>query len=196
MMRHVTGDGGCNNCVITSLYRLKRNNQTNIMAKTQKITTPIDAKDFALLSALAKDGRASLADVAKQIHLSTSACARRQHALERDGLIVGYQALLDLNRLGLTTTVVVLISLDSQREAALDKFEQAVARCPSVSRCLLMSGTDEYLVVVMAKNIEDFEQIHRTQLSRLPGVARIQSSFAIREVVNRVCPPAALEKRS
>jgi Lrp/AsnC family leucine-responsive transcriptional regulator len=61
-------------------------------------------------------------------------------------------------------------------------------------RCLLMSGTDDYLLVVLARNIEDFERIHRTELSRLPGVARIQSSFAIRDVVNRAVPPAALDR--
>ena len=68
-------------------------------------------------------------------------------------------------------------------------FEAAVVDCPSVVRCFLMSGSDDYIVIVMARDIEDFERIHRTELSRLPRVARIQSSFAMREVVNRAVPP-------
>jgi Lrp/AsnC family leucine-responsive transcriptional regulator len=66
--------------------------------------------------------------------------------------------------------------------------------CPSVVRCFLMSGSDDYLVIVLARDIEDFERIHRTELSRLPRVARIQSSFAMREVVDRAVPPNVLGK--
>ena len=77
----------------------------------------------------------------------------------------------------------------SQNEEALKSFEAAVIDCPSVVRCFLMSGSDDYIVIVLARDIEDFERIHRTELSRLPRVARIQSSFAMREVVNRAVPP-------
>ena len=90
--------------------------------------------------------------------------------------------------------MLVRISLESQSEEALDAFEKAVVTCPSVVRCFLMSGSDDYMVTVLAKDLEDFENIHRTQLSRLPRVARIQSSFALREVINRVVPPAALRQ--
>ena len=72
-------------------------------------------------------------------------------------------------------------------------FEKAVARCPSVVHCLLMSGDDDYLLTVLARDIEDFEHIHKGQLSTLPRVARIHSSFAIREVINRPVPPTAIE---
>jgi Lrp/AsnC family transcriptional regulator, leucine-responsive regulatory protein len=96
---------------------------------------------------------------------------------------------LDLARFGLSTTVLVRVTLESQNEEALKSFEAAVIDCPSVVRCFLMSGSDDYIVIVMARDIEDFERIHRTELSRLPRVARIQSSFAMREVVNRAVPP-------
>jgi DNA-binding Lrp family transcriptional regulator len=76
----------------------------------------------------------------------------------------------------------------------LDAFEKAVAQCPSVLRCFLMSGSDDYIVAVNTRSIEDFERIHRTELARLPHVARIQSSFALREVINRAVPPAALQQ--
>ena len=89
-------------------------------------------------------------------------------------------------------TVLVRIALDSQSEEALRSFEAGVAACPSITRCFLMSGADDYLAIVLAKDIEDFERIHRTELSRLPRVARIQSSFAIREIVDRAVPPVVL----
>jgi DNA-binding Lrp family transcriptional regulator len=157
----------------------------------------LDRIDFSLLAALVTNARASHVELSERIGLSSTACARRQRMLEEETFILGYQAILDLKRLGLSTTVLVRISLESQSEEALDAFEKAVVTCPSVIRCFLMSGSDDYLVTVLAKDIEDFERIHRTQLSRLPRVARIQSSFALREIINRAVPPAALrmEKR-
>ena len=154
----------------------------------------LDRIDNALLAELTANGRLSQAELSARIGLSPTACARRQKALEDAGIIQGYQAVLGLDRLGFSTTVIVRITLDSQSEDVLDAFEKAVAQCPSVLRCFLMSGSDDYLVAVSARDIEHFEQIHRTELSRLPRVARLQSSFALREVVNRAVPPAALRR--
>lgn len=152
-----------------------------------------DRLDLSLLRELARDGRASHADLSTRVGLSSTACARRMRTLEKAGLIRGYAVTLDLGRLGLGTTVVVRITLDSQSEEALESFEAAIRRCASVVRCFLMSGSDDYLVIVLAADIADFERIHKTQLSRLPRVARIQSSFAIREVVNWAVPPQVFE---
>jgi DNA-binding Lrp family transcriptional regulator len=153
----------------------------------------LDRIDRALLSELARAGRMSTAELSSRIGLSPTACARRQKSLEEAGIITGYHAVLGLDRLGFATTVIVRITLDSQSEDALDSFEKAIAGCPSVVRCFLMSGGDDYIVAVNARSIEDFERIHRTELSRLPRVARLQSSFALREVINRAAPPAALQ---
>jgi Lrp/AsnC family leucine-responsive transcriptional regulator len=101
---------------------------------------------------------------------------------------------LDLGLFGLRTTVLVRIALESQSEQALKAFEAGVLDCPSVITCFLMSGSDDYVAIVLARDIEDFERIHRTELSRLPRVARIQSSFAMREVVNRAVPPVVFGK--
>ncbi len=90
--------------------------------------------------------------------------------------------------------MVVRITLDSQSDEALKAFEAGVLDCPSVVRCFLMSGSDDYVVIVLARDIEDFERIHRTELSRLPRVARLESSFALREVVNRAVPPVVFGK--
>jgi Lrp/AsnC family leucine-responsive transcriptional regulator len=149
----------------------------------------LDNIDTTILSELSINARASQVELAERVGLSSTAIARRQKVLEEEGYIRGYQAILDLSRFGLSTTVLVRVTLESQNEEALKSFEAAVIDCPSVVRCFLMSGSDDYIVIVMARDIEDFERIHRTELSRLPRVARIQSSFAMREVVNRAVPP-------
>jgi len=152
----------------------------------------IDRIDRSILRELVRNGRITHAELAERVGLSSTASARRQRALEEAGFITGYQAVLGLDRLGYSTTVIVRIALDSQSEDALDAFETAVVECPSVVRCFLMSGSDDYIVAVNAQSITDFERIHRTELARLPHIARIQSSFALREIVNRGIPPAAL----
>lgn len=154
----------------------------------------MDKIDATILSELTKNARVSQVELATRVGLSSTAVARRQRALEEDGLIRGYQAVLDLRRFGLATTVVVRITLESQSDEALKAFEAGVLDCPSVVRCFLMSGSDDYVVIVLARDIEDFERIHRTELSRLPRVARLESSFALREVVNRAVPPSVFGK--
>jgi DNA-binding Lrp family transcriptional regulator len=154
----------------------------------------MDKIDTAILSELTTNARASQVELAEHVGLSSTAIARRQRALEEHGFIRGYQAVLDLSRFGLSTTILVRITLESQSEEALKSFEAGIVDCPSVIRCFLMSGSDDYVVIVLARDIEDFERIHRTELSRLPRVARIQSSFAMREVVNRAVPPVIFSR--
>jgi Lrp/AsnC family leucine-responsive transcriptional regulator len=156
----------------------------------------IDKIDTTILAELSANARVSMVDLATRVGLSSTAIARRQRSLEESGFIQGYQAVLDLGRFGLRTTVLVRIALESQSDQALKAFEAGVLNCPSVIRCFLMSGSDDYVAIVLARDIEDFERIHRTELSRLPRVARIQSSFALREVVNRNVPPGVFGKSS
>jgi DNA-binding Lrp family transcriptional regulator len=148
----------------------------------------LDRKDIAILAELTTNARASHTELSNRVGLSSTALARRQKTLEESGYISGYHAALDLSRFDLGTTVLVRIALETQSDDALSKFEVEVMKCPSVVRCFLMSGTDDYILLVMARDIEDFERIHRTELSRLPRVARVQSSFALREIVNRAVP--------
>jgi DNA-binding Lrp family transcriptional regulator len=152
----------------------------------------IDALDRAILAALIEDGRLSQVELAERVPLSATAIARRIRALEEKGVIEGYQARINRRALGLSMTVVVHIGLRSQNEDLLKEFEQAVALAPSVVSCRLMSGEDDYLLTVMARDLADFERIHKEQLSRLPGVARLKSSFALRDVTNRALPASCL----
>jgi len=152
----------------------------------------ISALDRAILGALLEDGRMSQVDLAERIPLSATAIARRIRALEEEGVIQGYQARISRQALGLSMTVVVQISLKSQNEDLLKAFEEAVVSAPSVVSCHLMSGEDDYLVTVLARDLADFERIHKEQLSRLPGVVRLKSSFALREVANKPLPASCL----
>ncbi|QYX57167.1 Lrp/AsnC family transcriptional regulator [Roseovarius sp. SCSIO 43702] len=142
----------------------------------------LDDLDRRILAALQRRGRISNSDLAEQVHLSASACHRRVQRLEAEGYIAGYVALLDARRMGLPSTVFVEITLSTQAEDVLDAFEKAVARIPSVLECHLTAGAADYILKVVAEDTEDFARIHRQHLARLPGVAKMQSSFALRTV--------------
>ncbi|MFA5956039.1 Lrp/AsnC family transcriptional regulator [Hyphomicrobium sp.] len=152
----------------------------------------LDALDKAILAALITDGRQSQVDLAEQVPLSPTAIARRIRTLEQSGVIDGYQARINRKALGLTMMAVVQISLESQSEELLDAFEKAAAAAPSIVSCYMMSGQDDYLITVLARDLADFERIHKQQLSRLPGVARLHSSFVLREVASRSLPASSL----
>jgi Lrp/AsnC family leucine-responsive transcriptional regulator len=152
----------------------------------------LDALDRAILTALLEDGRLSQVELAERIPLSPTAIARRIRGLEEKGVIEGYQARVSRQALGLNITVFVQIGLTSQSEDLLRAFEEAVVKAPSVVSCHLMSGEDDYLVTIMARDIADFERIHKEQLSRLPGVSRLKSSFALRDVIHRSLPASCL----
>jgi DNA-binding Lrp family transcriptional regulator len=152
----------------------------------------LDALDRAILGALLVDGRLSQVELAERIPLSPTAIARRIRALEEKGIIQGYQARINRQALGLGMTVIVHIGLTSQNEDLLEAFETAVAAAPSVVSCRLMSGEDDYLLTVLARDLADYERIHKEQLARLPGVARLKSSFALRDVTDKQLPASCL----
>ena len=143
----------------------------------------LDETDRRILRVLQKQGRITNADLSEQVNLSPSACHRRVQRLEEDGYIAAFVALLDARKLGRPTTVFVEITLISQAEDVLDAFERAVARVPDLLECHLMAGSADYLLKIMVQDTEDFARIHRRYLARLPGVRQMQSSFALRTVV-------------
>ena len=149
----------------------------------------VDQIDRRILNALQRSGRISNADLADEVNLSASACHRRVQRLEKDGFIKNYVALLDPRKLDVPTTVFVEITLSAQADEVLENFEKAVARIPDVLECHLMAGTADYILKVVAENTEDFARIHRQYLTRLPGVAQMQSSFALRTVFKTTALP-------
>jgi Lrp/AsnC family leucine-responsive transcriptional regulator len=150
--------------------------------KESAAMSDLDATDRRILTVLQKEGRITNADLSERVNLSPSACHRRVQRLEEEGYIAAYVALLDARRMGRPTTVFVEITLQGQADELLDAFEREVARVPDILECHLMAGTADYLLKIMAQDTEDFARIHRQYLTRLPGVAQMQSSFALRTV--------------
>ncbi len=142
----------------------------------------MDRIDRLILRELQRDGRLSNVDLAQRIHLSESATLRRVRALEEAGLISRYVALLNAQKIGLATNVFVSITLHRQDQKDLQAFEEAVRLVPEVMECYLMTGESDYLVRVACRDPADFERLHSQHLTRLPGVARVQSSLALRVV--------------
>jgi Lrp/AsnC family transcriptional regulator, leucine-responsive regulatory protein len=149
----------------------------------------LDPTDLRILGVLQREGRVTNAELAERVHLSASACHRRVARLEADGVISGYAAMLDPRAVGRRSTVFVEITLSGQSDELLDAFEREVARIPDVLECHLMAGTADYLLKVVARDTDDFARIHRRHLARLPGVAQMHSSFALRRVVSTSALP-------
>ena len=149
----------------------------------------IDDTDRRILNLLQKQGRISNADLAERVNLSASACHRRVQRLEDEGWIKDYVAMLDPRKVNVPATIFVEITLSAQADEVLEAFEKAVARIPDVLECHLMAGSADYILKVVAENTDDFARIHRQYLTRLPGVAQMQSSFALRTVFKTTALP-------
>ena len=142
----------------------------------------IDRIDAKLLDLLQRTGPRPAAELGDIVGLSASACHRRIRALEAAGIITGYSARLDPERIGLGLDVFVDISLTSQSEDALTAFESAVKSFDEILECQLLSGASDYRLRVAARNGADFDRLHRPCLSRLPGVAAMHSAVALRTI--------------
>jgi Lrp/AsnC family transcriptional regulator, leucine-responsive regulatory protein len=142
----------------------------------------IDDRDRAILRLLQANGRLSNTELADKVSLSPSACLRRVRLLEDSGLIAGYAALLDERLMGLQGVAFVLVTLDQQGRVALDRFEAAVCRHPEIIECYLLAGSADYMIRVVYADASDFERIHTSIITQLPGVVRVQSTLALRTV--------------
>ena len=142
----------------------------------------LDALDRRILSLLQEDGRMSLADLATQVGLSPSPCLRRVRMLERAGVIARYVAVLDQRAVGLPVSVFVSIKLERQKQDALDRLAKAIERWPEVLECYLMTGPRDYWLRVVMPDLAAYEQFLKQKLTRLEGVASIESSFALEQV--------------
>ena len=142
----------------------------------------LDRYDRAIVKQLQEDARITNALLAEKVSLSESACLRRVRALEESGLIEGYTALIDQQKAGYPVNVIVTITLDRQHQSGLEAFESAVRKIPEVMECYLMTGEHDYFLRLVVADLADFERVHNQHLTRLPSVARVQSSFAMRTV--------------
>jgi Lrp/AsnC family transcriptional regulator, leucine-responsive regulatory protein len=149
----------------------------------------LDERDRAILRLLQQDGRLTNAELAERVAMSPSACLRRVRALEESGAISRYAALLDETRIGLPGIAFVLVTLDQQGRAALDRFESAASRHAEILECYLLAGAADYMVRVAYADAADFERIHTGIITQLPGVARVQSTLVLRKVKKTTALP-------
>ncbi len=155
---------------------------------------PLDLTDYRILRELARDGRMSDVALGERVHLSSTAAARRRKILEERGAITGYAVTVDMGTLGFSVVVIVSIELNSQAEKVLNEFETAVLDCPSISYCSFVSGDTDFLMIVHVTSFEDYDRVYRSELSKLPHVAKIRSSFVLRQVRERTIPPVLFSK--
>jgi Lrp/AsnC family leucine-responsive transcriptional regulator len=149
----------------------------------------MDDKDLALLSALQTNARLTSIELAEKIHLSPSPVQRRQKQLERDGIIQSYVTLLDQEKLGLKVSVFVSVQLVSQDDENISAFERDIATVPQVMECYLMTGDYDYLLRVVTRDLNEFEELLRTRLIKMKQVKSIRSSSALRRVVYKTALP-------
>jgi Lrp/AsnC family transcriptional regulator, leucine-responsive regulatory protein len=158
-------------------------------------TATLDATDYRILKELCVDGRVADVMLGERVNLSSTAVARRRKILEESGVISGYNANVNMLSLGFTGVVMVAIELSSQAEHVLVEFEREVVKCPSISYCGFVSGDTDFIIMIHVNSFNDYDRIYRKELSSLPHVARIRSSFVMREVARRMTPPVVFDYR-
>jgi Lrp/AsnC family leucine-responsive transcriptional regulator len=149
----------------------------------------LDAIDRRILAALQEDGRLSNVELARRVSLSPSPCLARVKALEKRGFISAYVALCDPLALGLSVSVFISVSLERQRKDALDTFEKRIGEYEEVMECYLMTGDSDYLLRVVVPDMQSLERFIVDHLSKVPGVANIRSSFALKQVRYKTALP-------
>ena len=142
----------------------------------------LDEIDRKILRLLQEDGRLTLADLAAKVGLSPSPCLRRIRLLEKAGIITRYVAVLSQRKVGLPVSVFASIKLEKQREEELTRFAKAIARWPEVLECYLMTGPRDYLLRIVVEDLAAYEVFLKQKLTRVEGIASIESSFALEQV--------------
>lgn len=145
----------------------------------------IDTIDRVILNILQKDGRIANVDLAERAGLSPSPCARRVKNLEDSGIIARYAALIDQKAVGLPVNVFVNVTLERQVKDALQNFEAAILKRPEVMECYLMTGEADYFLRVVVADLDAYERFLVEHLTRIPGIANIKSSFALKQIAYR-----------
>ena len=148
----------------------------------------LDAIDHSILNKLQKNGRLSNVQLAADVGLSESACLRRVKILEESGIIDRYVMLINQSAIGKPGNVFVRVSLDGQQREKLTAFEAEITKVSEVMECYLMSGDFDYLLRVITRDNDDYVRVHN-KLTSLPGVMRVQSSFALRTVLGKTEMP-------
>jgi Lrp/AsnC family transcriptional regulator, leucine-responsive regulatory protein len=156
----------------------------------------LDATDLRILAELQQDGSLTNVELARRVHLSPSPCLMRVKALESSGAIQRYVALTDPKVLGLGVNVFISISLKEQSRESLAEFERRIAEHDEVMECYLMTGDSDYLIRVALPDIAALERFILNQLTPIPGIEKIRSSFALKQVRYKTALPLPAPGRS
>ena len=149
---------------------------------------PLDAMDRRMLAVLQEEGRISNAALAERLHLSPSPCLRRLRALERDGVIGGYRAVLDRKRIGIGLTVFVELKVDAHSDRTAAAISKTLLATPEIISAHVVSGSADFLLEVAVADLTAYERLLFDTLLKLPHVSDVRSNFALRTVK----PPSPL----
>jgi len=150
----------------------------------------LDRYDLQILNILQQDGRISNQELADRIGLSASPCLRRVKALEEADLIIGYHAVLEAKKLGLSLLALIHISMDQHTPERFNNFEAMIAEIPEVLECLLITGQDaDYQLKVVVKDMDAYQDLLLNRITRISGVTGVHSSFVLRQVINKTALP-------
>ena len=145
----------------------------------------LDRIDYRILHYLQNDGRIANTELAAKISLSPSPCLRRVKALETQGVIKRYVAIVDSHAVGLGISAFVSVSLNTQEKHALETFQAQIETYPEVMECYLMTGTSDYLLRIVLPDLESYERFLMDKLTKISVIANIQTSFALKPIVQR-----------
>src|SRR5918992_2364024 len=150
--------------------------------RIEELIMPVDAVDRRMLEILQREGRISNAALAEKLHLSPSPCLRRLRALESDGVISGYRAMLDRAKLGLGLTIFVELKVDGHSDRTAAAISERLTAAPEVVSAHIVSGSADFLLEVVVADLAAYERLMFETLLRLPNVADVRSNFALRTV--------------
>ena len=145
----------------------------------------MDYIEYKLLNSLQKNARLTNLELAKQVGLSASPCLRRVKSLEESGVITGYSAIINQNKVHLSVNVFVQVSLERQSEERLQIFEEKIMEYREVMEAYLMTGEADYLLRIVVKDLQPYEKILKDNLTKIKGIASIRSYFSLKQVTRK-----------
>jgi DNA-binding Lrp family transcriptional regulator len=158
----------------------------------------MDYIEYKILSTLQSNARLTNLELAKQVGLSASPCLRRVKSLEDTGIISGYSAIIDQNKVDLSVNVFVQVSLERQSEEGLEIFEEKIIEYKEVMEAYLMTGEADYLLRIVVKDLQTYEKFLKENLTRIPGISSIRSYFSLKQVTRKynlpIINPKNIEK--
>jgi DNA-binding Lrp family transcriptional regulator len=155
----------------------------------------MDYIEYKILSTLQKNARLTNLELAKQVGLSASPCLRRVKALENTGIISGYSAIIDQNKVDLSVNVFVQVSLERQSEEGLEVFEEKIIEYNEVMEAYLNTGEADYLLRIVVKDLQTYDKFLKENLTRIPGISSIRSYFSLKQVTRKYNLPIINPKK-